>query len=108
MIEPGPGGPVATVRFEMFREGLQETEARVVIERALAKGNLPVALANEAKAVLTDAFKTRFKDGDFAGGHAGSSLGNPHHMWGVKPYPAWMDATAALYNTAGKVSKVAE
>jgi hypothetical protein len=35
MTEPGPDGAVPTVRFRMLREGVQETEARIAIARAL-------------------------------------------------------------------------
>lgn len=34
-LAPGPDGHVSTIRFEMIREGLQECEARIFIERAL-------------------------------------------------------------------------
>jgi len=35
VLAPGKEGPVATARFEMIREGVQECEARIFIERAL-------------------------------------------------------------------------
>jgi len=35
VLAPGPEGAVSTVRFEMMREGVQETEARIFIEKAL-------------------------------------------------------------------------
>ena len=35
LLAPGPDGPVATTRFEVFREGIQECEARIFIETAL-------------------------------------------------------------------------
>ena len=35
LLATGPAGPVSTSRFEMFREGLQECEARIFIEKAL-------------------------------------------------------------------------
>jgi len=34
-LAPGPDGPVPTERFEMLREGVQECEARIFIEKAL-------------------------------------------------------------------------
>jgi hypothetical protein len=107
LIEPGPEGPVGTVRFEMLRQGLQETEARVTIERALLQGDLPAELAAEAKALLSENFDVRFKDLEFKGGHAGSSLGNPPHMWGVRPYPERVAANAALFRMAARVSAAA-
>lgn len=35
LIAPGPKGPVSTTRFENLREGMQEAEARVFIEKAI-------------------------------------------------------------------------
>ncbi|HOI55293.1 MAG TPA: hypothetical protein PLP01_08600 [Phycisphaerae bacterium] len=35
LLAAAPEGPVATARYEAFREGLQECEARIFIERAL-------------------------------------------------------------------------
>ncbi|OPX24535.1 MAG: hypothetical protein B1H04_01855 [Planctomycetales bacterium 4484_123] len=35
LLAPGSDGPVATVRFEALREGIQEAEARIFIEKAL-------------------------------------------------------------------------
>ena len=36
MLSPGPDGPAGTLRYEVFREGIQEAETRVFIEKALA------------------------------------------------------------------------
>jgi len=38
MTDPGPDGAIGTARFEMFREGLQECEARIQIASALTSG----------------------------------------------------------------------
>jgi len=32
--QPGPDGPTATIRYELFREGLQEAEATILIAEA--------------------------------------------------------------------------
>lgn len=37
LLAPGPSGPVATPRYEVFRKGIQLCEARTLIERALEK-----------------------------------------------------------------------
>jgi hypothetical protein len=47
MLAPGPGGAVATYRFEAFREGVQECEARIAIERALTDPALKAKLSEE-------------------------------------------------------------
>ncbi len=98
-IEPGPDGPVPTVRFEMLREGLQETEARVQVERALAEGRLDGALEEEAKELLTTLFNIRYwhdREGRFS------------TIWGVAEYPRWIDLTSQLYDMAARVSVAVE
>ena len=47
LLAPGPNGPVATDRLEAFREGVQECEARIVIEEALAAEALRARLGPE-------------------------------------------------------------
>jgi hypothetical protein len=47
MLAPGPDGAVATHRFENLREGVQECEARIVIERALMDATLRERLGAE-------------------------------------------------------------
>jgi hypothetical protein len=42
---PGDKGAEPSQRFEMFREGVQETEARIFMEKTLSRGVLPEALA---------------------------------------------------------------
>ena len=58
VLAPGRNGPVATARFEMMREGLQESEARIFIEKALtdpaAKAKLGAALAQKCQEVLDE------------------------------------------------------
>ena len=47
----GTNGPIATVRSETYREGLQEVEARIYVEKAL--------LDDDAKALLGDELRQR-------------------------------------------------
>lgn len=55
-LAPGAEGAVATQRFEAFREGVQESEARIAIERALIdddlRGKLGDELADRCRQVL--------------------------------------------------------
>jgi len=56
ILAPGPDGAIGTIRFEMLREGVQDAEARVVIEQALLsparRARLGDDLAARAQAVL--------------------------------------------------------
>jgi len=58
LLAPGPDGAAATARFEMFREGIQEAEARIFIEQALGdeklRAKLGDDLAQRATKVLAD------------------------------------------------------
>jgi hypothetical protein len=52
MLYPGPDGPVATERFEMFREGVEIAEALIFIERAIQEKKLSPALQKKAEKAL--------------------------------------------------------
>ncbi len=58
VLWPGPQGPVATIRFEMIREGAQEAEAKIFLERALtdaaARARLGEALGARAQGILDE------------------------------------------------------
>ena len=57
-LAPGPAGPVGTARLENLREGVQECEARILIESALLdadqKQRLGPDLAERAQTVLDE------------------------------------------------------
>jgi Glycoside hydrolase 123, catalytic domain/Glycoside hydrolase 123, N-terminal domain len=57
-LAPGPDGPVGTSRLENLREGVQECEARILIESALLdaklKQRLEPDLAKRAQAILNE------------------------------------------------------
>jgi len=52
LLYPGPDGPVATERFEMFREGVELAEALIFIERAIQDKKLSPALQGRAEKAL--------------------------------------------------------
>jgi hypothetical protein len=58
MLDPGPDGPVATSRYEMLREGMQNCEARIAIEKVLTdeiqKAKLGSALAERCQQLLDE------------------------------------------------------
>ncbi len=58
MLAPGPDGPVSTARLENFREGVQESQARITIEKALVdpalKARLGDALAQDCQKLLDE------------------------------------------------------
>ena len=52
LLEPGVDGAVAPPRFEMLRQGLQEAEARAVVERALLRDEITGDLARRCRGML--------------------------------------------------------
>ena len=54
MLYPGPDGPVATERFEMFREGVELAEALIFIERAIQEKKLSPELQQKAEKALEE------------------------------------------------------
>ena len=51
---PGPEGAANTTRFQMLREGMQECEARIVIEEALLTKRIRGRLASRAQTLLDE------------------------------------------------------
>jgi len=60
LLAAGPDGAIATGRYEMFREGVQQCEAILYLERALKKNKISGDLAKRANAYLDErSSKTR-------------------------------------------------
>jgi len=99
VLGPGADGPVSTVRLEMLREGLQEAEARVFIEKALhdpaTRRRLGEPLARRCRALLDE----RVRDIMRAVGHKG----NGDWLWYVST--SWRARSAALYAAAADVAR---
>jgi len=103
LIAPGPNGPLGTVRYEIFREGLQELEARIELEYALMKKTLPAKLEAQVKNFMKQYIKNLYQNGKFEGGHYGGNLGMPNHLFGINKN--WQANTTKLYNLAGQAQK---
>ncbi len=54
LLGAGPLGPVSTARFEAIREGIEECEARIFIERALGQRSLPDELAAKCRELISE------------------------------------------------------
>jgi hypothetical protein len=54
LMSPGDEGALATMHFELMREGLQECEGRIMLEHALALGQVKGALAERCRQVLDE------------------------------------------------------
>ena len=116
VLAPGPDGPVATTRFEALREGVQECEARIAIERALTderlKARLGPALAAQCQEMLDERTLIMWKSlsnlqmtgPGWANGTGWRwSAGVSGHAWFVSSN--WQQRTAKLYELAGQVTR---
>ena len=87
VVYPGPDGPVATERYEMFREGVQLCEALLFIERAIEGKKLSPGLRQRAERYL------EARDQAFI---------NHWFPFGIMPGP---EEDAKLLDLAGEVAK---
>jgi hypothetical protein len=102
LIYAGPAGPVPTIRYEMVREGLQECEARIALERALLEtpDALSAELKNRITALLTE--RTRALSNDYTWELLGAGFDWTESMvWGLPEN--WREVTARLFELAGEV-----
>ncbi len=58
-LSPGEHGPISTIRLEMVREGLQESEARIFIEKALLDESLQAKLGKVLAARCQEVLDSR-------------------------------------------------
>jgi hypothetical protein len=117
LLMPGPDGPVASARYEQMREGVQQCEARIAIERVLTddalKAKLDADLAARCQKLLDDRIWENFKafsDLQLTGrtfataDEWGYGVGGiPGHLWYTGS--GWQARTQKLYELAGEVTK---
>ena len=97
VLGPGRDGAAATVRLEMLREGLQEAEARVFIEKALLdparRKALGEPLAARCQAMLDERVRDLMRAVD----------GNGDWLWYISS--SWRRRSKALYSAAAEVAE---
>ena len=101
MLAPGPDGAVATTRYEMFREGLQECETRLFLEEAIHRKTIGDDLAKRCRAVL-DARKDVLKNLRKAG-KRGVSYDEKDVIYEKFINANWQALTDRLYAAAAEV-----
>jgi hypothetical protein len=119
MLNPGPSGPVATARYEMLREGLQNCEARIAIEEVLTdeaqKARLGAELAAKCQQLLDDRIWQALKG--FSGLQLSGRVYTTYTRYGNIFYynaggaagaywyagSGWQDREQQLYTLAGQV-----
>jgi hypothetical protein len=116
LLAPGPRGPAATHHYEHLREGIQECEARIVIERALADQTLKARLGEDLVRRCADALEERLRrvqlcfcqlinrlDADPAQISSTGGPGIAGHFWYVGS--GWEDRAEKLFTLAGEVER---
>ena len=116
LLAPGPVGPIATTRFEIFREGVQECEARIFIEHALTNEEFREALGPDLARRCQETLDERLLF--LLRGLSGLRLSGPlwryvarwrdvpgvnGHFWFVGS--GWQGRTEKLYVLAGEVEQ---
>ncbi|MFH1024564.1 MAG: glycoside hydrolase domain-containing protein [Planctomycetota bacterium] len=96
LFSRGPDGAIPSTRFEQMREGIQEAEARVVIEKAILGGKLDAATAKKCQDMLDERAMA------ILWAREGSMYSEAGWLWYVGS--GWRDRNARLYALAAEVS----
>ncbi len=114
MLGAGPQGPVATARFEVLREGVEECEARISIEQALNEGKLSPELAAKCRELIAErnravvmGLSPHKAEGFLSAAsyqriHDWQDLGNVGYYWYLTS--GWQARSGQLYDLAAEVS----
>jgi len=105
ILGKGKTGPLATVRSEAFREGIQEVEARVFIEKAIVikanRARVGEALAKRCRAFLDE----RIRMVNVAGGPRKDQVSRGGKFGAGRLPPDWKQRNAALFELAAEVAR---
>lgn len=97
VLYPGPDGAIASVRFQMIKEGVQEAEARIALEKALL-GDLKAKMGAEKAKQIQDLLDLRTRCYRTA----------CHTSWDWFAGSGWQERMKALYTLAGEVARLAK
>jgi hypothetical protein len=104
-LYPGPDGALSTVRFEMLREGVEECEARIFVEKALldqgARAKLGDDLAKRAQDLLDERVRALLTSLGKGGKTKGDGLQESSAEFANTD---WQGDSQKLYALAGEVA----
>jgi hypothetical protein len=95
----GKDGPVATARSEGFREGLQEIEARVYLEKAILDDALKDTLGDDLRKRIRDTLDERIRVCIQAARYTGAAEVEPWYI-----ASGWQARSERLFGLAAEVS----
>ena len=110
-LAPGPEGPISTVRFALAREGIQECEARIFIEKALTnkvlRARLGEEIAGRCQAILDERTRHNQWANEFSSSIRTFLPGGP---LGFDWYAGsgWQERSQKLYAAATEVAQALE
>jgi len=103
LLTPGEQGPLSTIRLEMMREGLQEMEAKVLIEKALLdeakRAKLGEELVGRCEKHLVERIRHWIRN---------LQHGKSESDWRWYISSGWQQRSAELYALAAEVAEVLE
>jgi len=102
LLAPGPDGPVTTVRYEILRQGLQQCEARMIIERALSDPAIKSLMDNQLIKYCEEVIAEREKVMYFVSKGEMYAQGEG---WRWFEYSGWEERARILFECADKVNK---
>lgn len=111
-LAAGPEGAVATIRFELLREGVQECEARIFLEKSVldssARSRMGEELSTKVQSLLDE--RTRYNQWVFR--YLEAECGSASCVIPGSNLPVtwfagsgWQDRSEKLFSTAGAVAK---
>ena len=116
ILSAGENGPVSSARLEMMREGVQECEARILIEEALldeaSRAKLGDRLVERCRDVLKE--RTLAIVQAMCGHHTCGFVKREHHGWWGNPgqvgwrwylISGWRERSGKLYALSAEVAK---
>jgi len=109
VLSPGKDGAIATHRFEMIREGIQECEARIFIEKAILEKKIDGDLAARCQAILDERIpEIRWGVSTLAGtAYLDNSWWQSPGVLGYEYYvgSGWQERSKQLYDAAAEVAR---
>ena len=106
VVAPGRDGPIAGVRFEVLREGLQEAEARAFVQNALLdeglRGRLGEDLARRARDICDERTRALRYLSEYSIATAAKEPWPSHYIF--NPHP-WRERSARLYDLAAELTR---
>ena len=120
LLAPGPKGPGTTTRYEALRDGLQESEARIFIEKALLDpaqaAKLGPDLVQRCRTTLDARIPAMWHAMSnlqmFGGAYDGAAQYATGWRWAPGPWgqvwfigSGWQQRSEALFTLAGEVQK---